>query len=204
MSRHPVFANDCPECKVRHPNGWACPKAYATLEAKNQELEDGGYPAWAYSEGTCSCKRIPCICDDPMPPINEMYEGLEAARDSWRRVSERLESEKVELERRLGEALAIDEAWTGCGTGDCPHATAQECADALVTVNVATIRESEGLRTQLTDLDREVEGLREATETFLDVTSCYVIDRRPFDALRRKLATLTTHAEKGDTNAPQG
>jgi len=45
-------------------------------EAKIAELNAGGYPAWAYLDGTCSCKQDPCICNDPMPPINEVHAAV--------------------------------------------------------------------------------------------------------------------------------
>ena len=37
--KHPLFPGDCPECRTRHPKGWACPKRIATLEAENAELK---------------------------------------------------------------------------------------------------------------------------------------------------------------------
>lgn len=69
-----------------------------TLQAKVENLHQGGYPAWAYPNGTCSCKQNPCICHDPMPPVNEMF---------------------AELERRLGEGEMAMRFWVREAIGEC-------------------------------------------------------------------------------------
>ena len=51
--------------------------------------------------------------------------------------------------QRIAELLAIDETWTGCGTGDCPHPLAKDCAAALVEVNVALLRKTEPLEQRI-------------------------------------------------------
>lgn len=37
--RHPVFKDDCPECRTRHPNGWVCPKRLSRTEDERDEAE---------------------------------------------------------------------------------------------------------------------------------------------------------------------
>ena len=59
-------------------------------ESQLDELHKGGYPAWAYPNGTCSCRQAQCVCSDPMPPINEEHATLQAERDELRAEVERL------------------------------------------------------------------------------------------------------------------
>lgn len=44
------------------------------------------------------------------------------------------------------------EAWTGCGTGDCPHTTTQDCADALVKALAGEISRAETLQAEVDHL----------------------------------------------------
>lgn len=81
-----------------------------------------------------------------------ILEGILELDKRWLRIEE--------LEAKIKELLEIDECWTGCGTGDCPHRTVQECADALVKVNVALIRENELPRTQLAAREPNENGRR--------------------------------------------
>ncbi|MEE9393741.1 MAG: hypothetical protein V3W41_14655 [Planctomycetota bacterium] len=140
--------------------------------------------------------------------LQEDFEHLKGSAEDYR-------SQATSLQAQLTAALAVDETWTGCGTGDCPHPSAQECVAALVAANVALIRENErhtamtSKRTLLDELEPLIEQLPASVfenESFAALADQFEADlptrsertrfRRQFERVRtRRLAEATTDTE---------
>lgn len=74
-----------------------------------------------------------------------------------------IKAERDELQTRLAN-YEDKEMWTGCGSGDCPHETAQGCADALVKALAKEIATTDELQERLDDVNnihRKVEGFND-------------------------------------------
>ena len=78
-------------------------------------------------------------------------------RDSKSELMEKISDLHSELTTLRAENAEYEDKvnWTGCGTGDCPHDTTQECADALVKTLAGQYAEEEKLRAALAASEEE-------------------------------------------------